>query len=110
MTKCESLAAKLRHRVTLQGKTTEGDGQGGFAETWGDVADLWVNLDPLKGVERIQAQQLQTPNTHRVLLRYRSGITTAMRLRYGTRIFDIKEVINEGEGNRTLRLMCIETM
>lgn len=107
--KCLPLAGSLRHRVTLQSLTRTADGQGGFTEEWTDEATLWASVEPLKGYERFQAMQLQTPLTHAVTLRYRPGVTTAHRLLFGDRIFDVREVINEGERNATLRLTCVET-
>jgi hypothetical protein len=68
-----------------------------------------MSVEPLKGWERMQAQQLQTPVTHQVFLRHRAGVTTAKRIRWGGRVFEIKEVINVEEANRWLRLKCVET-
>ena len=109
MAACESLGAKLKHRLTLQSKVRTTDGQGGYTEAWSHVADLWAFIEPSKGYERIYAMQAQTPITHRVTIRYRAGITTAMRLLYGSRVFEIKEIINPEEANVSLRLLCLET-
>jgi SPP1 family predicted phage head-tail adaptor len=62
----------------------------------------------MKGDEKFQAMQLQTPTIHKVTMRYRAGVTTAKRLLYGSRVFDIKEVINVDEANSILVLKCME--
>lgn len=35
-------------------------------------------------------------------------MTTAMRLKFGARVFNIRAVINRGERNRLLELLCEE--
>ena len=67
-----------------------------------------ASIEPLKGAERLTTQQLESRLTHRVRLRHRSGVTTAMRLKFGARIFNIRAVINKGERNRLLELLCEE--
>ncbi len=105
---CDSNLAKLRHRVSLQARSRSQDGQGGYAESWAEIASLWAAIEPLKGYERMKAAQLGTPLTHKVLIRYRQYVTTTQRLVFRNRVFEIKEVINEEEANRWLRLLCVE--
>ncbi len=101
-------AGRLRHRVTLQNAADTADGGGGFTTTWSDVATVWAAIEPLKSRERLFAQQLETPVTHRVTIRYRAGVTAKMRLKFGARVFNIRGVINAGERDRTLELLCEE--
>lgn len=101
-------AAALRHRVSLQSSEDSADGGGGSTTVWSEVATLWASIEPLKGVERVAAQQIETRLTHRVRLRHRLGVTTAMRIQFGSRIFNIHAVINPQERNRLLELLCEE--
>ena len=101
-------AATLRHRVVLQSAADTADGGGGGATVWSDTATLWASIEPLKGTERLTAQQLESRLTHRVRLRHRSDVTTAMRVKFGTRIFNIRAVINPDERDRLLELLCEE--
>ena len=101
-------AATLRHRVILQSAAATADSGGGAATVWNDDATLWASIEPLKGAERFTAQQLESRLTHRVTLRMRDGVTTAMRLKFGLRIFNIRAVINPGERDRLLELLCEE--
>ncbi|QDV34913.1 Phage head-tail joining protein [Tautonia plasticadhaerens] len=105
---CTNAMSRMNKRVTLQSLTQTEDGQGGFTDSWGNVASTWAEIMPMKGYERMQAMQLQTPLTHKVMIRYRAGVTNAMRLLYGERVLHIKEVINENEEGRFLRLLCVE--
>jgi SPP1 family predicted phage head-tail adaptor len=101
-------AGSLRHRVTLQQPAETPDGGGGFTLAWTDVATVWAAIEPLKGAERLHAQQLQSPVTHRVTMRYRSGVTPTMRLLFEARTLNIRAVIDPQERNRTLELLCEE--
>ncbi len=108
MTCTKNPAAKMRHRVDIQSLTETTDDQGGFTKAWATDATVWAEIVPMKGYERFQAQQTQTPLTHKVTMRYRTGVTTAHRLLYGSRVFGIKEVINVDERGSFLELKCIE--
>lgn len=109
MTKCcASLVNGMDKRVSIQAVTQTSDGQGGFTESWTTSATVWASIEPLKGWERMQAMQVQTPVTHKLVMRYRSGVSTGMRILYKARVFAIKEVINEMEQDRFLIIKAIE--
>lgn len=105
-------AGALRHRLVIQVEQPVSDGGGGQgADPWANpvtLATLWGAVEPLRGSERLRAMQIQDSLTHRVTLRYRAGITTSMRVVFGTRVFNIRAVINVGERNRVLELLCEE--
>lgn len=104
------MIGKLRHRITLQELVKTDDGYGGIVETWQDVATVWAAIEPLKGTERYQAQQVQSELTHKVTIRYRAGIKPQMRILYGNRVFDIEAVIDVDERHRWLELLCSEVV
>jgi len=103
-------AGWLRHRVTIQKKTTSQDSYGAEQETWTNVATVWAGIEPLRGREYIDAQNATAEVTHRVRIRYQSGITPRMRVSFGSRTFEIVSVINVLERNRELELMCREVV
>lgn len=105
---CNMPCVKMDRRITLQSVTRVSDSQGGYTETWANVVDVWAQLNPKKSYERFQALQYESPATHEVIMRYRSGVTNAMRFTYNSRIFHIKEVININEANVYLKLQAIE--
>jgi SPP1 family predicted phage head-tail adaptor len=105
---CASLSASFKRRLTIQTLSKADDGQGGFVETWIDGDDVWGSIEPLSGFQKYQAMQMQTPLTHKIVLRYRKDITTAIRLKYDERIFWVREVLNQEEANRFLTLKVNE--
>jgi SPP1 family predicted phage head-tail adaptor len=100
--------AVFRKRVTIQNCTRVSDGQGGFDETWNDGSTVWAQIEPLKSYERFQAMQMQTPVTHRITMRYTDEITSASRIKFQSRIFWVKEVLDEEERKRFLTIKAIE--
>lgn len=98
----------MRHKVTVQNASRVSDGQGGFTETWPDGATVWADVKQTKAWEKFQAQQTQTPVIWTVTVRYRTDVTSASRLRYGTKVLWVKEVINREERNLFLDIQAIE--
>jgi len=102
-------AGELRHRVTIQQNNNPTRGSSGEEiPNWQDVATVWAAVEPLRGREFFESQQVNAEVTTRIRIRYRSGIAPTMRAVYGNRIFDIQAVINVDERNRELHLMCRE--
>ena len=100
--------ARMDKRMTIQNPVRVSDGQGGFTETWPDGATVWAWVEPMKGYERFQAMQMQTPVTHKIMVRYRADITTASRLRLGDRVLWVREILNPGEARQFLNIKAQE--
>jgi len=94
----------LRERFTLEQPVRTADGGGGASVTWETVTDLWAAVRPITGDERLRHDQLAGRLTHEVWIRYRTGVTPAMRFRQGARIYEIVAVI---EAKRRARLECL---
>ena len=96
--------AALRERLVLEQPVRTPDGGGGASVTWELVAELWAHVRPISGDERLRHDQLAGRLTHEVWLRYRPGVTPAMRFRQGTRVYEIVAVL---EAQRRSRLQCL---
>jgi SPP1 family predicted phage head-tail adaptor len=103
-------AGALRHLVTLQAPLVTTNDYGEAITTWQDVATLSAALVPLSAREFFHAQQTQADVTHKVMLRYRPGLTPTMRLVVCGRIFHIASVIDREERQVELELLCKETL
>jgi len=101
-------AGELRHKITIQELQRTPDGYGGYTETWNDIATVWARIQPLRGDERYQAQQVLSTLSHKIILRYLNGVKPQMRVLYGSRIFHIVSVINVEKRNKVLELLCEE--
>ena len=102
-------AGKLRKRVAIQSRTDSvSDETMAPTQTWTTVATVWASVEPLSGQEGIQANQLNAELSHRVTIRYYSGLTAAYRILWGTRVLRIVSVLNTDERNREMVLSCME--
>lgn len=101
-------AGDLRRRISIQRRNTTQDTFGQAIPTWMDVVVCWAGIEPLAGRELVTAQAVNAEITHQVVIRYRTGITPAMRVLYGTRFFNILSILNVDERNRQLTLGASE--
>jgi SPP1 family predicted phage head-tail adaptor len=101
-------SSRLRQRLTLQQEVQTPDTAGGYTRGWQDVADLWAEIIPITGREKLFADQLQSQISHKIVLRYRAGVSAGQRLMFETRAFNIRYVFNIGEDNEMLELLAEE--
>lgn len=98
----------MRARVIIQSESKTADTAGGYALAWTDVATMWCSVEPAGGREIWQAQQLQKNVSHKITTRYRSDVTTANRLLWGTRAFNVRSVVNVSERGRYTLILADE--
>ena len=101
-------AGRLRHRLVLQSKTETRNAYGEAVITWATQATVWGSIEPLSGKEYLAQAQVQSEQLVRIIIRYRSGITTAYRVKNNTQTYDIEAVLNDQMHDRMLTLMCRE--
>jgi len=102
-------AGRLRHQVTLQKPVTNQDTYGQDVATWTDVATVWAGVEPLKGREFYDAQQVNAELSVRVVIRYRSDVAATWRVKHGDRAYAIQQPpIDPDMRHRELQLMCSE--
>lgn len=97
----------LDQRLTLESPSRAPDGGGGAIVTWAAVSDVWANVRPISGDERLRADQVAGRITHVVVIRRRSDVTPAMRFRSDARVLEIQAVLETRPRNR-LRCLCEE--
>jgi SPP1 family predicted phage head-tail adaptor len=98
----------LRHRLTLEEAQRVSDGGGGFTEDWVTVAILSAAIQTGDGGERVESGRLAGRVSHAITLRYRAGVTPAMRFRLGTRVFHILAAFDADERQRWITCLCEE--
>lgn len=102
---------RLRHRVTVQSRSLVDDSFGQPQPTWTAVGTYWAEVKPLRGREAEQARQVRAETTHKVTLRVPTTITPEHRLLFeSTRVLNILEVIDVGERDHMLELLCVEEL
>lgn len=83
-------ASKLRHRITIQELTGGRDADGDpIAEQWQDKLTVWASLEPLSVKDVLSAQTANSKTTARAVIRYRDGVTSAMRVLHRGQVYMI---------------------
>ena len=98
----------LNKEIIIQDKTQVSDNMGGFTDTWGNLYTLFSAIWPVSSKEQISSMQLSMTISHRIRIRYRTGISASYRVKFGSRYFSIVSIINPNERNQWLDLVCRE--
>lgn len=104
-----TIAQRLNKRVLLQ-KRVQGKTAGGAPiDTWQNVittgdGTIWAGVRDLTGRQFVAAGGTQNEVQTKIEIRYRLGITAAMRVVHGVEVYNIEAVL-EQEG-KSLLLMC----
>lgn len=101
-------AGALEQRITLQQRVAGTNALGQATPSWSTVADVWGSAEPLRGREFFAAGQTQSEVTTRFTIRYRAGVTSAMRVVWRGLNYDIVAVIEPQGLKQMLELMCLQ--
>jgi SPP1 family predicted phage head-tail adaptor len=101
-------AGALRHRITIESRTETQNATGEPIYTWATYAAVFAEIKTQTGNEGMAGDQVATEEIVLVKMRYYPNITTAMRVNYEGRYFDINYIDNVIEHDRTLVLHCRE--
>jgi len=86
-------AGRRRHPVEIQRETKVSDGMGGWQTGWATIGTEWAAIDSVRGDEFLGAGQLQATTTAKVTIPYRDDLTTADRLVYHGKRFNLKALL-----------------
>ena len=84
------------------------DGQGGGEQSWINVADIFVHIEPFNSASRERAHYDDQIITHRITMRYREDITLDHKLQRNARTFAIRGFHDLDETKRYLVCKCEE--
>lgn len=109
-------AGQLRHRLTLQRRADTQSNSGEVVPGYETLDTVWGNIKPLAGREFFAAQQVQAEVTTEILIRWRPGINSTIRIRHRPNAregdddtYDVLAVAEDNvSGVRQLRLMCVK--
>ena len=100
-------AGELKNRIVIQQNSPTRDAYGAAIPSWSTVDTVWGRVADLTGREFEAAQKLNAEVTSRIKIRYRSGVTPAMRATWSGHTYDILAVIEKVQ-DRELWLLCKE--
>lgn len=82
----------LRRRMIIEVPNDAPDGAGGATRSFAEVQLVWAALEPVKADDRLMDGSIEQAVSHRIILRAGPVLTTAHRLRLGSRLFAVKGV------------------
>lgn len=106
-------AGRLRHRVTLQTRSTAKDAYGHPVQSssgWTNVSTHWARIQPLNGTERNTADLVKGGISHLVTVRASTAFNPSRRLLFGSRIFNIESALQMDEIDHEMQIACKETV
>ena len=104
-------AGQLKHKLDIETELSSQDTYGQTTQEWVVfLRGLWASVEPMSGREYFSSQQVNAEVSHRIKIRYKAGIKPKMRVKFGTRYFNIVSVIDIREGHREMHLMCTEVI
>jgi SPP1 family predicted phage head-tail adaptor len=87
-------AGDLRHRIIIERAARADDGAGGATLDWQTVAEVWAAIWSRTVDEKFVLDRIAGTATHDIWIRYRADVQPDMRIRFGTRVFDILGAID----------------
>ena len=101
-------AGKLNKRVEIQTNTSVPNEMGEHVPGWNTTHTRWASINTIGGQERFSNNKESAEVSHRIKLRYVEGLIPSMRIKYGSRIFDIQHIQDHEERNRDMTVMVLE--
>lgn len=103
------VAGRLRERVTVQQASENRTPLGEVTQTWGTYATRWASVEGISAREYFLQGHQQTEASHRVRMRYLSGLTQQMRLLWRGRVLEIVSIL-EHDNRTEHELICQEAI
>lgn len=102
-------SGEFKHPITIQKINKIRNEYGELIDTWVDFLEIRAAIYPLSGKDFFAAETTNSEVTHKINIRYVEGITSAMRIKFRDRYFEIAAPpINFQEKNILLQIMCKE--
>ena len=104
-------AGQLHHRIALQSVTAYSKNDAGEKlPTWTTYATVWASVKPVSGDETIRGVSSESEVTHSIMIRYNSTVGPKNRVLFGSRVFNISNVLNTYEKGVWMTLKCVEVV
>ncbi len=100
--------SNLSRRLQLERQIEIPDGAGGFSLIWESVATLWGDVETMSGRREFVVAKWEVDVTHRIIIRRRADINSAMRLRDGNIIYEIIAVYDADAHSSYQSCQCRE--
>lgn len=101
-------AGRFNRQLSGENPVETADGSGGFYKTYQATDAVWAHVCPVSADAKLRANTQETDITHKVILRFRSGVGPTSRFVTGTRRFHVDTVRDPDETGRYLECLVVE--
>lgn len=96
---CSEFSANAKDRITIQSPSETADSYGGRTVTWSDVVTCWAWIQPVSGRELFAQDATQSRITHKIVIRWQSGLNdirnvSDYRVSFDGKLFGLKASLN----------------
>lgn len=99
-------AGALNRLIEIQTRSTAKDSAGHQSDVWTTTVTTRASIEPLSGAEVVAAGAQIGETMVQMAMRWRPGITSAMRVIYQGEIYTVLAVLDEYMKHRKLTLLC----
>lgn len=103
-------SGKLRHKISIEQRTTAPDEYGQTVETWSKIGERYAAILPIVATEQAASGRFGATLTHQIMMRHFAGIDPQMRLKFGNRIFNIVDIKEDPTLVRDVLLKVAEVL
>ncbi|MEM7214844.1 MAG: phage head closure protein [Pseudomonadota bacterium] len=101
-------AGRFNRQLSIENDVKVSDGLGGFVSQYEVQGSVWAHICPVKATVAVQGDVAEQHVSHRVLMRFRSGISRGTRLVSGSRRFHVVTAKDPDETGRYLECEVAE--
>ena len=104
-----------KHRISVEQSTETVGDMGGFETSWAEIASMYAIIEPMKQIERMQYNKLDSEVSHKIIVRYQGIFSDPLvaakyRIIFKSRRFEITEAVNLFEDNKYVRIVASEVL
>lgn len=99
-------AGDLRSPVSIEQPSVSRNSRGEDVKSWSEFAATFAAIEPLKGVEKWEAQRVAGEEVTRIRIRWVSGLLPTMRIVFDSEYYYIEEILNIDERDREIRVIA----
>lgn len=101
-------SGSLRNKIIFQLQTDTQDDFGQPIQSWNDILTTWASINPISGKESFLANQKYSTVSHKLKVRYSTLMSVKQRIKYGTRYFNIINILDFEERKKEVLILAEE--
>lgn len=102
-------AGSLRHRITIQQPVVSPNTIGEPLKSWATLAIVWASVEPIRGKEVLQAEQILADMDTRIRMRWSQvvdSMTARCRIVHKGKIYNVKQISHLALRHREIEVMA----